>query len=65
VVGFATVADAKENATEDDVFYWLVPTATIAGNPDVLPDDEAILEAARGGCDSYFSRLMRGEGGSL
>jgi hypothetical protein len=60
VIGFADKADAQGRATEDDVFFWLVPVATIAGNPAVLPTDEAILDAARGGFDSYISRFLRG-----
>lgn len=41
------------------VFYWLVTSATIRADKDVLPTDEEILKAAIIGIDSYTRALAR------
>ena len=60
IVGFVGKSDFAGRGDEDDVFYWLVPAATIEGNPNVLPNNEAILAAAADGARSWLGRLSSG-----
>ncbi len=47
------------NRSAGNVFYWLVRSATIRGDPNVLPSGEVIRDAAIGGVQSYLERLVR------
>lgn len=41
------------------VFYWLVPSATIRGNKDVLPSEDQIIAGALKGLDAYLALVTR------
>ena len=42
-----------------DVFFWLVPSATIQANKDVLPADDKMGQAAEQGVVDYINLLVR------
>lgn len=42
-----------------EIYFWLVPEATIEGDPDVLPTEEELGEAAEQGVVDYIGLLSR------
>jgi hypothetical protein len=48
-----TPRDLEGRTIGGRVFFWLVKSATITGNRDLIPSDATILEAVRAKIASY------------